>query len=53
MKQNDSAKLPSISDYYSASQLRSDRWSALREITESLRRTGVTGRRADRLLAPA
>ena len=51
MKQNDSAKLPSISDYYSASQLRSDRWSALREITESLRRTGVTGRRADRLLA--
>ena len=51
MKQHDGLKIPSISDYYSASQLRSDRWSALREITESLSRTGTTGRKAEKLLA--
>ncbi|WP_299951994.1 aminotransferase class I/II-fold pyridoxal phosphate-dependent enzyme [uncultured Ruegeria sp.] len=37
---SDSEKLPSISDYYSASQLRADRWSALRETAESLYRDG-------------
>ncbi len=35
---SDSEKLHTISDYYSASQLRADRWSALRETAESLYR---------------
>ncbi|MFT4915937.1 MAG: arginine decarboxylase, partial [Yoonia sp.] len=30
--------MDSVSDYYSATQLRSDRWSALREVTGSLAR---------------
>ncbi|MEO1190599.1 MAG: aminotransferase class I/II-fold pyridoxal phosphate-dependent enzyme [Pseudomonadota bacterium] len=33
-----------ISDYYSALQLRADRWSALRETTETLARIGQGGR---------
>ena len=37
---SDSDKLHTISDYYSASQLRADRWSALRETAESLDRQG-------------
>ncbi|CUK18895.1 Lysine decarboxylase, inducible [Ruegeria denitrificans] len=37
---SDSEKLHTISDYYSASQLRADRWSALRETAESLYRDG-------------
>ena len=42
-KQNDSGSL-TIGDYYSATQLRADRWSALRECVESLRLKGVDGR---------
>ena len=30
--------MDSVSDYYSATQLRSDRWSALREVTSELAR---------------
>ncbi|KIC38501.1 ornithine decarboxylase [Ruegeria sp. ANG-R] len=37
---SDSEKLHTISDYYSASQLRADRWSALRETAESLDQSG-------------
>ncbi len=37
---SDSEKLHTISDYYSASQLRADRWSVLRETAESLDRKG-------------
>ncbi len=37
---SDSEKLHTISDYYSASQLRADRWSALRETAESLDQGG-------------
>jgi arginine decarboxylase len=53
MKQQDGLKLPSIGDYYSASQLRSDRWSALRETTESLTRSSLSVRKTDRLLDQA
>ncbi|SES78866.1 aminotransferase class I/II-fold pyridoxal phosphate-dependent enzyme [Oceanicella actignis] len=38
-----------IRDYYSASQLRMDRWSTLRETMESLQRAGPAGRSADKL----
>lgn len=46
-------KLPSIGDYYSATQLRADRWSALRETAESLRLQGVDGRRGKTLIHAA
>ncbi|MBT8416272.1 MAG: ornithine decarboxylase, partial [Silicimonas sp.] len=46
-------KLPSIGDYYSATQLRADRWSALRETAESLRIHGIEGRRGKALLTTA
>ncbi|MFA8384586.1 MAG: ornithine decarboxylase [Pelagibaca sp.] len=46
-------KLPSIGDYYSATQLRADRWSALRETTESLRLQGIEGRRGKTLIHAA
>ncbi|MHA6323619.1 aminotransferase class I/II-fold pyridoxal phosphate-dependent enzyme [Roseivivax sp. CAU 1753] len=45
--------LPSISDYYSATQLRADRWSAMRETAESLQVHGVEGRQGKRLLETA
>ncbi|WP_323765340.1 beta-eliminating lyase-related protein [Marinovum sp.] len=45
--------LPSIGDYYSATQLRADRWSALRECVESLRLKGVEGRAGQRLVETA
>ncbi len=34
--------MDSVSDYYSATQLRTDRWSALREVTGSLSRSAPT-----------
>ena len=34
--------MDSVSDYYSATQLRSDRWSALREVTGVLAREAAT-----------
>ena len=43
----------SVSDYYSAAQLRADRWSALREATESLLVKGAEGRAGERLIAEA
>ncbi|MCB1401869.1 MAG: ornithine decarboxylase, partial [Rhodobacteraceae bacterium] len=43
----------SVSDYYSAAQLRADRWSALREATESLLVKGAEGRAGERLVAEA
>ncbi|MEM9010385.1 MAG: aminotransferase class I/II-fold pyridoxal phosphate-dependent enzyme [Pseudomonadota bacterium] len=43
-------KLPSIHDYYSATQLRADRWSALREAAEGLHRHGADGRQGKKLL---
>ncbi len=46
-------KLPSIQDYYSATQLRSDRWSALREMAESLTRHGPQTRQGKKLLVTA
>ncbi len=45
-----SAKIPSISDYYSAVQLRADRWSALRETVEGLARAGAESRAGKKLL---
>ncbi|MGA9254291.1 MAG: aminotransferase class I/II-fold pyridoxal phosphate-dependent enzyme [Roseobacter sp.] len=51
--QSAESKLPSISDYYSATQLRADRWSALRETAESLRLHGTDGRRGETLLSTA
>ncbi len=45
--------LPSISDYYSATQLRADRWSALRETAESLLSHGQAGRQTQKLIATA
>ena len=51
--QSAETKLPSISDYYSATQLRADRWSALRETAESLRLHGAEGRKGKALLATA
>lgn len=46
-------RIPSIEDYFSATQLRADRWSALRETTESLHVSGAEGRRGKRLLETA
>jgi arginine decarboxylase len=46
-------KLPSINDYYSATQLRSDRWSALRETAEALGRFGQSSKAGERLLKTA
>ena len=40
----DAASMHSISDYYSAVQLRFDRWSALREVTDTLADAGARGR---------
>ena len=48
--QDTTAKLPSVSDYYSATQLRADRWSALRETAESMLVHGVEGRQGSKLL---
>ncbi|QFT46607.1 Lysine decarboxylase, inducible [Roseivivax sp. THAF40] len=45
--------LPSFSDYYSATQLRADRWSALRECAESLQVHGIEGRQGKRLMESA
>ncbi len=44
-------KIPSIGDYYSATQLRADRWSALREAVEALSRHGTEGRQGRKILA--
>lgn len=46
-------KLPSIRDYYSATQLRADRWSALREAAEGLARHGREKRQSQKLLSSA
>ncbi|WP_068110926.1 aminotransferase class I/II-fold pyridoxal phosphate-dependent enzyme [Tropicimonas marinistellae] len=51
--QSGEQKLPSIRDYYSATQLRADRWSALREVCEGLNRSGVSGRQGKKLLSNA
>lgn len=51
--QHESKKLPSVSDYYSATQLRADRWSALRETAESMLAHGVEGRQGVKLLKTA
>jgi len=51
--QDTSGDLPSIRDYYSATQLRADRWSALREAAEGLVRHGAEGRKGKKLLATA
>ena len=47
-KRPDVPRIPSIEDYYSASQLRLDRWSALRETVESLH--GAQGQNARKYL---
>ncbi|MBD3677461.1 MAG: aminotransferase class I/II-fold pyridoxal phosphate-dependent enzyme [Rhodobacteraceae bacterium] len=47
------AKLPSVGEYYSATQLRADRWSSLRECAEALSRHGAEGRQGKKLLAEA
>ena len=46
-------KLPSVGDYFSATQLRADRWSALRETTESMLVHGVEGRQGSKLFKTA
>ena len=51
--QSGDGSLPSIRDYYSATQLRSDRWSALREAAEGLLRSGDEGRKGKKLLETA
>ena len=51
--QHSSTKLPTVSDYYSATQLRADRWSALRETAESLLVHDVSGRQGSKLLQTA
>ncbi|UWQ79037.1 ornithine decarboxylase [Leisingera sp. S132] len=45
--------LPSIRDYYSATQLRADRWSSLRETAEGLARKRQEGRQSEKLMAAA
>ncbi|MET4101460.1 arginine decarboxylase [Roseovarius sp. MBR-78] len=50
-KQNNVPGLPSVADYYSAAQLRADRWSALREVSEALWRQGAEGARGEKALA--
>ncbi|WP_104072357.1 aminotransferase class I/II-fold pyridoxal phosphate-dependent enzyme [Albidovulum inexpectatum] len=42
-------KVPSLSEHFSATQLRMDRWSALRETTEALAREGTSGKNITRL----
>ncbi len=44
---------PTIGDYYSATQLRADRWSALRGLAEGLALHGTEGRKGRKLLAEA
>ena len=44
---------PTIGDYYSATQLRADRWSALRGLAEELALHGAEGRKGRKLLAEA
>ncbi|WP_413717978.1 aminotransferase class I/II-fold pyridoxal phosphate-dependent enzyme [Silicimonas sp. MF1-12-2] len=51
--QQHGTKLPSVSDYFSATQLRADRWSALRETAESMLLHGVEGRQGGKLLKTA
>ncbi len=51
--QQHGTKLPSVSDYFSATQLRADRWSALRETAESMLVHGVEGRLGGKLLKTA
>lgn len=51
--QQESSKLPSVSDYYSATPLRADRWSALRETADSMLVYGVDGRKGGKLLNTA
>ncbi|WP_171173715.1 aminotransferase class I/II-fold pyridoxal phosphate-dependent enzyme [Ruegeria sp. HKCCD8929] len=51
--QHTSTKLPSVSDYYSATQLRADRWSALRETAESMLVHDIAGRQGAKLLQTA
>ncbi|MCB1349069.1 MAG: ornithine decarboxylase, partial [Maritimibacter sp.] len=46
-------RLPSIGDYYSATQLRADRWSTLRETVESLSLDGTEGRKGKKLVSTA
>ncbi|RVT82201.1 aminotransferase class I/II-fold pyridoxal phosphate-dependent enzyme [Rhodobacteraceae bacterium CCMM004] len=53
MNKPSDVKLSSIGDYYSATQLRADRWSALRETAEALGRHGIDGRQGKTLLAEA
>ena len=43
----------SVGDYFSATQLRADRWSALRETVESLVTHGIDGRNGKKLLGEA
>ncbi|MFZ5962231.1 aminotransferase class I/II-fold pyridoxal phosphate-dependent enzyme [Thalassococcus sp. BH17M4-6] len=47
------SKLSTIGDYYSATQLRADRWSALRETVEALQVGGIEGRQGKKHLAEA
>ena len=42
--------MPSIGDYFSATKLRADRWSALREAAESLLRHNYNQKMAKKLL---
>ncbi|MGP6087965.1 aminotransferase class I/II-fold pyridoxal phosphate-dependent enzyme [Antarctobacter jejuensis] len=49
--QTSEGNLPSIRDYYSATQLRADRWSALREAAEGLHRHGGKGPKGKKLRA--
>ncbi|MBU3029861.1 aminotransferase class I/II-fold pyridoxal phosphate-dependent enzyme [Paracoccus marinaquae] len=44
---------PGIGDYYSATQLRTDRWSALRDVAEELALHGTAGRKGQKMLAEA
>ncbi len=52
-KRADGLKMPSVEDYYSASQLRADRWSSLRETAEELHRHGIDSARGGKLVAMA
>lgn len=44
---------PDIGDYYSATQLRADRWSSLSDVAEELAWQGANGRRGKALIAQA
>ena len=48
-----SVKVPSVADYYSATQLRADRWSSLRETAEALGRVSHGSKQATALLSTA